>query len=98
MDISDMDVSAEAAPAQSEASPQKHLPVPPVKWKDPRFQPAIDSVRSQCGFITSDREDDPIIGMCALAACCATTRHDEPHTPQSVERVGTALSAVIRLL
>ena len=35
----------------------------PVKWKDPRFQPAIDSVRAACGFVTSDREDDPMIGM-----------------------------------
>lgn len=61
-DISDMDLT-ESAPAN--ASPKKRLPVPPVKWKDPRFQPAIDSVRSACGFVTNDREDDPIIGMYA---------------------------------
>ena len=37
--------------------------MPPVAWKDPRFQPAIDSVRSACGFVSNDREDDPMIGM-----------------------------------
>ena len=39
------------------------LPAPPVQWKDPRFQPAIDRVRSACGFNSNDREDDPMIGM-----------------------------------
>ena len=33
----------------------KQLPTPPVAWKDPRFQPAIDSVRNTCGFVTNDR-------------------------------------------
>ena len=35
-----------------------------VAWKDPRFQPAIDSVRKSCSAITTpDGEDDPFIGM-----------------------------------
>ena len=38
----------------------------PVKWKDPRFQPAIDNVRRLCALSTVDCEDDPFIGMCAL--------------------------------
>ena len=41
----------------------------PVAWKDARFQPAIDSVRAKCGFSSSmDREDDPMIGMCATVS------------------------------
>jgi len=63
MDIADIsDVAAEAP--EPAASPKKaRTDFPPVAWKDPRFQPAIDSVRSACGFASSDREDDPMIGM-----------------------------------
>lgn len=55
-DISDPlpDVSPASMPA---------APIPPVAWKDPRFQPAIDAVRLACGYSLADREDDPMIGM-----------------------------------
>ena len=60
------DVS-DSLPAASVPTPQKSPKVAPVQWKDPRFQPAIDAVRSACGFNSSDREDDPMIGMCVAA-------------------------------
>ena len=47
----------------SETGQARKASAEPVKWKDPRFQPAIDSVRAACGFAMTDREDDPIIGM-----------------------------------
>lgn len=34
-----------------------------VAWKDPRFEPAIDAVRSACGVPENNYEDDPMIGM-----------------------------------
>ena len=79
----DVDISDGAATPAPTATP---LPHAPVKWKNPRFQPAIDSVRSACGFVTADREDDPMIGMCAHsethtkkpAACSALARIADP--------------------
>lgn len=61
-DISDAPGECAPPPAAKEEPPKK-LPQPPVAWKDARFQPAIDNVRSMCGLAASDREDDPIIGM-----------------------------------
>ena len=51
------DISDPMPEAAAPSSPRskKQLPTPPVAWKDPRFQPAIDSVRSACGFVTNDR-------------------------------------------
>lgn len=46
------------------ADPNANERFGPVLWRDPRFQPAIDSVRRKCNAISADYEDDPFIGMC----------------------------------
>ena len=42
----------------------------PVAWRDPRFQPAIDSVRRSCDAVAAGYEDDPFIGMCVQRNEC----------------------------
>ena len=58
-----MDDISDPVEAPTATGQARNAAAEPVQWKNPRFQPAIDSVRAACGFVTSDREDDPMIGM-----------------------------------
>jgi len=61
--MSEVAVVPAPAPIPPPPAPPPAVPAAdgPVKWKDPRFQPAIEKVRSECGI--ANHEDDPMIGM-----------------------------------
>ena len=49
---------------ESSAATESHRP---VQWKDARFQPAIDKIRTLVGAENLHCNDDPMIGMCVAA-------------------------------